>query len=307
MVKTMHVPTITTQSDNGKNGVFIIEPLHRGYGITIGNSLRRVLLSSLEGAAVTAYALEGVNHEFSSLEGVKEDVVQVTLNIKKLRFRSYSDEPQTIEITKKGKGNVTAKDIKNTADVEIANPEQHIATLDNAKASFHLTLRIEKGRGYSPVEERRDEDYEVGMIAVDAMFSPVERVRYKVEHTRVGQQTDLDKLVIDVDTDGTLSPTEAVQQSAATLVSQFAVISGESRPTFEAEGSEAAGDEPSELNFSIEDLGFSPRTANALTNNEITNVRDLIELSDNDLKTLKGFGAKAYQEVLDKLKELELR
>jgi len=307
MVKTMHVPTITTQSDNGKNGVFSIEPLHRGYGITIGNSMRRVLLSSLEGAAVTAYALDGVNHEFSSLEGVKEDVVQVTLNIKKLRFRSYSDEPQTIEITKKGKGVVTAKDIKNTADIEIANPEQHIATLDNAKANFHLTLRIEKGRGYSPVEERRGEDYEVGMIAVDAMYSPVERVRYRVEHTRVGQQTDLDKLVIDVNTDGTLSPTEAIQQSAATLVSQFAVISGESRPTFDTESTDATGDEPSELNFSIEDLGFSPRTANALTNNEITNVRDLIELSDNDLKTLKGFGAKAYQEVLDKLKELELR
>ena len=305
MVKTMHVPTVTTQEDNGQTGIFVIEPLHRGFGVTVGNSLRRVLLSSLEGAAVTAFALDGVSHEFSTLPGVKEDVVQITLNIKQLRLRVYSDEPQTVEISKKGKGVVKAKDIKTTADVEVANPELVLANLDNAKANFHLRLRVEKGRGYSPVEERSEEAYEVGMIVTDALFSPVQRVRYKVEHTRVGQVTDLDKLILEVATDGTLSPSDALKQASAVLVQQFAVVAGD-HPVM-AEAAADIGEEPAELNFGIEDLALSPRTTNALSNNDITNVRDLLQLSDSELKNLKGFGAKAYQEVVDKLKELELR
>ncbi|MBI4101025.1 DNA-directed RNA polymerase subunit alpha [Candidatus Microgenomates bacterium] len=310
MVKTtMHVPEITTTKDDGTNATFVVEPLHRGFGVTLGNSLRRVLMSSLDGAAVTAFKIEDISHEFSTLPGVKEDVVQITLNLKQLRFRLFSDEPQTVEVSKKGKGPLTGADIKTTADIEVVNPQQLIATLDNPKSSLNMFLRVEKGRGYSPVEERKAEELEVGMIAIDALFSPTKRVRYKVERTRVGQVTDLDKLTIDVATDGSMTPTDALQQGAAILVEQFAVVSGEKRYSLPgvAEGEAQEADEPAELNFGVEDLNLSPRTTNALMNNNITTVRDLIGLSDSELKNLKGFGAKAYQEVIGKLKELELR
>lgn len=308
MANPMHVPEITTKDDDGVVATFIIEPLHRGFGITIGNSLRRVLLSSLEGAAVTGFKATGVSHEFSTIPGVIEDVVQITLNLKKLRFKMFTDEPQLLTISKKGKGAVTAKDVQGNADIEVIDPSAHIATLDNAKSSFNFTLRVEKGRGYLPVEEQRKSSEDVNMIAVDALFSPVARMRYKVEHTRVGQITDLDKLVIELTTDGSISPSDAMKEAGAILVQHFAVITGESPMAVMAEATDQSeGSEPAELNFGIEDLNLSPRTSNALTNNEITNVRDLMELSDSELKTLKGFGAKAYHEVVDKLKELELR
>ena len=305
MVHPIHVPDITTNEQDGTTS-FIIEPLHRGFGVTLGNSLRRVLLSSLNGAAVTAFGIEGITHEFSTIAGVKEDVVQISLNIKRLRFRVYSDEPQTVRLSKKGKGAVTAADIETSTDVEVVNGQQHIATLDNDKTNFVLTLRIEKGRGYAPVEERNKQELPIDMVALDALFSPVERVRYKVEHTRVGQVTDLDRLVIDLSTDGTISPQDALRQSAAILVEQFAAIAGQSQSAF-SEQTITSNEDPAELNFTIEDLALSPRTTNALLNNEITSVRDLLNLSDNELKNLKGFGSKAYQEVRDKLTELELR
>lgn len=309
MANAMHVPQITTQDENGSAATFAIEPLYRGFGITLGNSLRRVLLSSLEGAAITAFKVEGVSHEFSTLEGVKEDLVQVTLNLKQVRFKVFSDQPQTIELVKKGKGVVKAGDIAKTADVEVVNPDQHIATLDSPKASLSISLRVEKGRGYVPLEERGEEP-EVGMIAVDALFSPVKRVRYKVENTRVGQVTDLDKLTIDLETDGSITPSDAMSQAASILANQFATISGEQPAAAAAAGETEApvdANEPAELNFGIEDLNLSPRTTNALSNNKITTVRELLQVSDGELRELKGFGAKAYHEVVDKLKELELR
>ncbi len=308
MVKTMHVPQITTKDEKGAVGTFVIEPLYRGFGITLGNSLRRGLLSSLEGGAITAFGIEGVSHEFSTLEGIKEDLVQITLNLKQVRFRVFSDQPQTLQLEKKGKGILKAGDIVKTADVEIVNPEQPIATLDGIKASMSMSLKVEKGRGYVPVEERGQEP-EIGMIAIDALFSPVKRVRYKVEHTRVGQVTDLDKLTLDLETDGSITPSEALTQASAILANQFATISGE-QPTTGSESSDTpieSGNEPAELNFGIEDLNLSPRTTNALMNNKISTVRELLELSDTELRELKGFGAKAYHEVVDKLKELELR
>ena len=309
-MRTLHMPEITTVEDNGKEGRFIIEPLHRGFGVTMGNSLRRVLLSSLEGAAVSAFKVAGgnVSHEFSSIPGVKEDVVQITLNLKRLRFRLFNDEPQIVQLSKKGKGKVSAADIKTTADVEVVNPKQLIATLDNAKSNLDMELKVERGRGYAPVEERGGSEDEVGMIAIDSVFSPVEKVRYKVSHTRVGQVTGLDKLALDVSTDGSISPSEALQQSAAILIEQLAVIAGEERSHLIGEREEAAEAEGSdELDFSVEDLNLSPRTTNALMNNQISTVRDLIQLSDTELKHLKGFGSKALNEVMGKLKELELR
>ncbi len=308
-MKALHLPDILTTEDDGVTASFVIEPLHRGFGITLGNSLRRVLMSSLEGSAITGFKVEGASHEFSALPGVKEDVVQIVLNLKQLRFRHYNDEPQYLEINKKGKGNVTGADIVANAQIEVVNPEQIIATLDNAKSTLKMTLLVEKGRGYSAVENRRSEEVEVDMIAIDALFSPVRRVRYQVGHTRVGQISNLDKLTLDITTDGSLTPTDALQQSAALLVEQLAVIAGDTHTQAgsSSDGVTVSGEEAEELNFSVEDLNLSPRTTNALLNNEIAVVRDLIQLSDNDLKNLKGFGAKAYNEVLDKLKELELR
>lgn len=308
MAQAMHVPDIIIQKEDPLSTIIVIEPLYRGFGITLGNALRRVLLSSLEGAAVTAFGIEGISHEFSTLDGVVEDVVQITLNLKRLRFKVYRGESQVLRINKKGKGKLTAADIEKSADIEVVNPDQIIATLDSPKANVQMTLIVEKGRGYSPVEERDSSGLAVGMVALDARFSPVSRVRYKVEHTRVGQVTDLDKLTIEINTDGSISPSEALKQSGAILSSQFSVISGETNQLLssaEIRGSE--DDEPPELNFGIDDLSFSQRTANALSNNKINTVRQLSELSDTELKELKGFGTKAYNEVIAKLKELEIR
>lgn len=307
MANPMHVPELEILNDNGTEGSFSIEPLQRGFGVTLGNSLRRVLLSSLPGAAVTAFTVDGASHEFSSLPGVTEDLVQITLNLKQLRFKVFSDEPQVIEINKKGKGAVTARDIKTTSEVEVVNSKQKIATLDNAKASLKMSLKVEPGRGYLPVEDQPQEGLEIGMIAIDALFSPVRRVRYKVGQTRVGETSGLDKLDIEVTTDGSITPTDAIQQAAGIIVQQLVPLTGQSAPASDAVPAEDQSQEPDELNFSVEDLNLSARTTNALMKNNINTVRDLIQVGDSELKVLKGFGSKAYQEVIAKLKELELR
>ncbi len=298
----IHLPDITKSDEDATHGTFVVEPLHRGYGVTLGNSIRRVLLSSLGGGAVTAFSVEGASHEFTSLDGVKEDVVQITLNLKRLRFRVYTDDPQTVTLKKKGKGEVTGADISGTADVEVANPEQIIATLDDDKTELNMTLQVEKGRGYVPVDERH-EQLPVGMIAIDALFSPVDRVRYKVENTRVGQITDLDRLTLEIVTDGTITPSQAMQQSAEILVNQFNVLAG-------AEGNEAVEspeEDGDELAVSVEDLELSSRTTNALQKNGVTTVKDLVQMNESELKGLQGFGDKARDEVMSKLKELELK
>lgn len=303
MLHTISLPELKTVSEDGNRTTFAIEPLYSGYGMTLGNSLRRVILSSLGGAAVTAVKIDSVAHEFSTIEGVKEDVVAIILNLKKLRFRVYSDEPQFIMLTKSGKGKVTAADIKTTSDVEIVNPDQLIATLDNDKVKLGMEIRVEKGRGYVPVEHREGEKLEVGMIAVDAMYSPVQRVRYSVESTRVGQQTDLDRLVLEVETDGTITPNEAVRQAAELLVEHFMVVAGTSSGS-DAQVAAEASSENGAAKISVEEINLSQRTTNALINNDIRTVKDMLRLSDTELRELKGFGAKAYDEVKDKIAEL---
>ncbi len=305
MLHPIALPELKTVSEDGNKATFAIEPLHSGYGMTLGNSLRRVILSSLGGAAVTAVKIDSVAHEFSSIDGVKEDVVEIILNLKKLRFRVFSDEPQYLVLTKTGRGPVTAKDIKATSDVEIVNPDALIATLDTDKTKIGMEIRVEKGRGYVPVEHREHEKLEVGMIAVDALYSPVQRVRYTVENTRVGQVTDLDRLLLEVETDGTVTPAEAVQQASSILVEHFRIAAGmaeistpESAPTASVENGSSK--------LSIEEVNLSPRTTNALINNDIKTVRDLARLSDDELRDLKGFGSKAYDEVKEKLAELGL-
>lgn len=313
MSKMIHIPGVVNVDEHATtSATFTVEPLHTGYGMTLGNSLRRVLLSSIAGAAVTAFKVEGATHEFTTIKGVKEDVVDIMLNLKGVRFRVFGGEIQNLRIVKKGKGNVTAKDIQVNADVEIVNPEHVIATIDDDKANFVMDLVVEAGRGYRTIEEgasRKASD----MIAVDAIFSPVLRVRYKVENTRVGQMTNLDKLHLTVDTDGSITPREAFEEASAILVNQYTALAGQTRVESTAhvtgnEDGDAAGDgdEPAEFMTSIEDLNLSARTTNALVNNEIHTLKDLFSLSDGELRELKGFGSKALDEVKEKLAELEL-
>lgn len=313
MSKMIHTPGVVKVEEHGdRSATFTIEPLHSGYGMTLGNSLRRVLLSSIAGAAITSFKVEGASHEFTTIPGVKEDVVQIILNLKGVRFRLYSDEPQTIRLSKKGSGVVTAKDISTNADVEVVNPKHAIATLDGAKSSLTIDIVVEKGRGYRAIEENSDRKVISDMIVIDAIFSPVQRVRYKVENTRVGQMTDLDKLIISVETDGTITPKDAFEEAAAILVNQYTALAGQTRVEqgaplggAGAAGEAEEGDEATVLNTPIEDLNLSARTTNALVNNDIHTLKDLFALSDMELRDLKGFGSKALDEVKEKMAELE--
>ncbi len=312
MTKSIYTPGIMHVEDHSTHSAtFTIEPLHIGYGMTLGNSLRRVLLSSIAGAAVTSFKIEGVAHEFTTLKGVKEDVVDIMLNLKGVRFRVFGNDTHTLRIVKKGKGVVTAKDVQTNADVEVVNPDHVIATLDDAQANFVMDLVVETGRGYRTIEEgaaRKGSD----MIALDTIFSPVARVRYKVEKTRVGQMTDLDKLLLTIDTDGSITPRDAFEEAAAILVNQYTALAGQTRVQAEVpltkqdDAGSDEGDDPTELMTPIEDLNLSARTTNALINNDIHTLKDLFSLSDSELRELKGFGSKALEEVKEKMAEVEL-
>ncbi len=315
MSKNINTPTITSVTDDADNvATFTIQPLHNGYGMTLGNSLRRVLLSSIAGAAVTSFRIEGVTHEFTAIDGVKEDVVDIMQQVKGIRFKVYSDEPQTLTVEKKGTGTVTAADIKTNADVEVVNPDHVIATIDG-KNAFKAEIVVEKGRGYQSIEESSEHRQSSDFIAVDAIFTPVLRVRYKVENTRVGQMTNLDKLIITAETDGTITPRDAFEEASALLANQYTALAGKTTveatqfqmysPSSDTSESSQA-EEKDALTTSIEDLNFSARTTNALINNDIHTLKDLFSLTDAELKDLKGFGSKALDEVREKLAELEL-
>ncbi len=307
MSKVIHNPALASVEETGKySASFVIEPLQAGYGNTLGNSLRRVLLSSIKGGAIVAFRIEGVSHEFTTVPGIKEDVVDIMLNLKNVRVKVSTDETVELRIEKKGAGPITAADIKTSADVEIINTDQIIATIDDPKKSVVFDLVVEAGRGYQTIEDSSVNRLHSDMIALDAMFSPVLRVRYKVDSTRVGQETNLDKLQLNVETDGTATPREAFEEAAAILVNQYTALAGSTI----VEAAPALGqdviDEDNELNTPIEELNLSARTANALINNEIRSVRDLVTLSEQDLRELKGFGSKALDEVKDKLAELDV-
>ncbi len=306
MSQAIHNPTLAGIDEHSAvSASFIIEPLHTGYGMTLGNSLRRVLLSSIHGAAMTAFRVEGVTHEFTTIPGVVEDVVDIMLNIKAIRLRSASDEPVEVTLEKKGAGVVTAGDIKLTADVEVVNPEAVICTIDDPKGSVRIHFVVESGRGYRTLEESSNKRIHSDMIALDAFFSPVQRVRYKVESTRVGQNTNLDKLILTVDTDGSISPKDAFEEAAAILVNQYTALAGSTR--VEAAPSLIGGDDDAsnKLMMPIEEMNLSARTTNALINNDIRTINDLVTLSETDLRELKGFGSKALDEVKDALAGME--
>lgn len=307
MSKVIHNPALASvEEHDAVSASFVIEPLHAGYGNTLGNSLRRVLLSSIKGAAITAFRIEGTSHEFTTVNGVKEDVVDIMLNLKNIKVKVAVDEPVELRLEKKGTGVITAADIKTTADVEIINPEQVIATIDDPKTALAMDIVVETGRGYQTIEESSDNRLHSDMIALDAVFSPVLRVRYKVDNTRVGQETNLDKLRLNVETDGTITPRDAFEEASAILVNQYTALAGATTVEAAPALGQEVEEESNELNTPIEELNLSARTANALVNNEIRTVRDLVTLSEQDLRELKGFGSKALDEVKDKLAELEI-
>ena len=313
--KTIHEATLAEVKEVGENSAeFVIRPLYYGYGNTLGNSLRRVLLSSVKGAAITAFAIDGTTHEFTSIPGVREDVVDIMLNLKNIRFKVHTDAP--VELTLEMKGDkqsekdgdkrVVAGDIKLPSEVEIANPNQVICHIDDPKYTLKMRFVVETGRGYLTVEKSSEDRIHSDMIAVDAVFTPVLRVRYKVENTRVGQDTNLQQLTITVDTDGTITPREAFEEAAAILINQYTALAGSTRlESTPAPGSNKE-EEDAGLMLPIDELNLSARTANALLNNDIKTIRDLVTLSESDLKDLKGFGSKALDEVKEKLTELNI-
>ncbi|MBQ2660871.1 DNA-directed RNA polymerase subunit alpha [Candidatus Saccharibacteria bacterium] len=313
--KNIHEATLAEVNDLGENSAeFVIKPLYYGYGNTLGNSLRRVLLSSVKGAAITSFSIEGVTHEFTSVPGVREDVVDIMLNLKNIRFKCHTDAPVELSLEiqgnqqseKDGDKRVVAGDIKLTSDVEIANPNQTICHIDDPNTVLKMHFVVETGRGYLPIDQSSSDRLHSDMIAVDAVFTPVLRVRYKVENTRVGQDTNLQQLTLTIDTDGTMTPKEAFEEAAAILINQYTALAGKTR----VESAPAPGlnedEDDGGLLLPIEELDLSARTANALLNNDIKTVRDLVVLSETDLKDLKGFGTKALDEVKEKLTELNL-
>lgn len=293
---------------------FVIKPLYYGYGNTLGNSLRRVLLSSVKGAAITAFSIEGTTHEFTAVPGIREDVVDIMLNLKNIRFKMHTDNPVELTLNikgseqseKDGDKRVVAGDIKLPAEVEIANPNQTICHIDDPKYELKMHFVVESGRGYLTIEHASEERLHSDMIAIDAVFTPVLRVRYKVENTRVGQDTNLQQLTLTVDTDGTISPRDAFEEAAAILINQYTALAGGTRVESAPTPGVNTEEDDSGLMLPIEELDLSARTANALINNDIKTVRDLVTLSESDLKDLKGFGQKALDEVKEKLTELNI-
>jgi len=295
----------------GNEAVFEIEGLYPGYGLTLGNALRRVLLSSLPGAAVVSVKIKGVDHEFSTLPFVIEDVVELILNLKEIRFRIYGNDPQTISLKTKGEKEVKAGDFETPSQVEIVNPQAHIATLTDKRANLEMEAVVEKGWGYVPTEARKKEKLGVGNIAVDAIFTPIKKINYEVENMRVGDRTDYNRLRLYIETDGTISPEEALKQAAKILVNQFGVLaeSGEEAKEEEAEKApktkkEEASEEASKIK--IEDMKLSPQTVNALAKNGVRTAGGLVRYSEKGLGELEGMGDAGIKEIKKALKKLGL-
>ena len=298
-------------SEDKRYGKFVVEPLERGYGITLGNSLRRIMLSSLPGAAVSQVKIEGVLHEFSSIPGVKEDVTEIIMNIKSLAIKNSSEtnEPKTAYIEYEGEGVVRAADIQVDQDIEILNPELVIATLSGKDTKLYMELTITKGRGYVSSEKNKTEDLPIGVIAVDSIYTPVERVNVTIENTRVGQITDFDKLTLDVHTNGTLVPDEAVSLAAKVLSEHLNLFIDLSENAKTAEVMVEKEDDEKEkvLEMSIDELELSVRSYNCLKRAGINTVEELTNKTSEDMMKVRNLGRKSLEEVLAKLKELGLQ
>ena len=305
MIASFEVPKVREKVIDKNKSIFSIEPLYPGYGPTLGNALRRVFLSSLPGTAISWVKLEGVSHEFSAIPHVKEDMVEIIMNLRKIVFIAHSDEAVTIELSAKGPNKVTAADFKPSSAVEIINPEQHIASLDKS-AKFNLEVALEHGRGFRPTEDNLIGKSEIGRIAVDSIFSPIKLVNLKVDHTRVGQMTNYDKIELEVTTNGAISAKEALTQAAKILVDHFNHIAigkpfEENAEEVEENISSPIPSELLEPKTKIEELSLSARTINALVNSGIKTVAGLRRMSDLKLSEIKGLGRKGFEEIKDML------
>ncbi|SFQ18777.1 DNA-directed RNA polymerase subunit alpha [Salibacterium halotolerans] len=294
-------------SEDAKYGKFVVDPLERGYGTTLGNSLRRILLSSLPGSAVTTVQIDGVLHEFSTIEGVVEDVTTIVLNLKKLALKIYSDEEKVLEIDAQGEGVVTAKDITHDSDVDVLNTDLHIATLTKG-ANFHLRMTAQRGRGYVPAEGNNSDDLPIGVLPVDSIYTPVDRVNYQVENTRVGQITNYDKLTLDVWTDGSIRPEEAISLAAKIMNEHLNIFIGLTDQAQKAEIMVEKEEDQKEkvLEMTIEELDLSVRSYNCLKRAGINTVQELTQKSEEDMMKVRNLGRKSLEEVQEKLGELGL-
>ncbi|GAC1565116.1 MAG: DNA-directed RNA polymerase subunit alpha [Ktedonobacteraceae bacterium] len=295
------LPRIKNTKTQGNYASYDIEPLEAGYGMTLGNALRRVLLSSLPGAAVTSIRIDGVQHEFQDIPNVMEDVTEIVLNVKKLRLRSFSDHPVSMRLEVSGERVVTAADIMAPSTVEIVNPDLYIATLDNEDARLEMELVVETGKGYVPADSK--EDQPIGVIPVDAIYTPVQKVNYTVEHTRVGQITNYDKIVLEMWTDGTVTPDEALRQSADILVRHFSQLANYRAILVEPEKAPLSSMPiPSKIyETPIEELDLSVRAYNCLKRSNITKVGQVLSMNEDDLLGVRNFGEKSLQELREKL------
>lgn len=302
-------PKIETVSVNedGTYGKFVVEPLERGYGTTLGNSLRRILLSSLPGAAVTSVQIDGVLHEFSTIPGVIEDVTEIILNLKGLSLKIHSDEEKVLEIDADGEGKIVAGDIRADSDVEILNPDLHIATL-SSDARFHMRIFANRGRGYVPADRNKHEDQPIGIIPVDSIYTPVTRVNYNVENTRVGQVTNYDKLTLEVWADGSIRPEEAVSLGAKIMNEHLMLFVGLTDEAKDAEIMVEKEEDKKEkvLEMTIEELDLSVRSYNCLKRAGINTVQELITKTEEDMMKVRNLGRKSLEEVQEKLEELSL-
>ena len=297
--------------------IFEVEDLYPGYGVTLGNSLRRIMLSSLPGAAVTSVKIKDVNHEFSTIPGVLEDVVEIILNLKQIRFKVHGDEPQIITLKAKGEKQVLAGDIKLVSQVEIANPEALIARLTSKNASLEMEIQVEKGLGYSELETRKKNKQEIGSIAIDAIFTPIKMINYEIEDMRVGDKTNYNRLKFDIETDGTISPADALVNAAQILIEQFKIItmpaskaSKDEKEEYIPEDAAKKFNEKKEeediTKSKIENLKLSNRTQNILLNNHIKTVAGILRLKEKDLLQLEGLGGKAVKEIKKAMGKLGL-
>ena len=298
-------PTLTEKVLSDNRSQFSLKPLEPGFGYTLGNSLRRTLLSSIPGAAITSVKFDGVLHEFTTIDGVKEDVTEILLNLKNLVVSSEHDEPVTLYLRKSGAGAVTAADIAPPAGVEIHNPDLHVATL-NSKAKFEVELTVERGRGYVPAALNKSYDAEIGQIPVDSIYSPVLKVTYKVEATRVAQRTDFDELIIDVETKNAITPRDAVASAGSTLVELYSLAKGLNEFAEGIEIGPSDTDEALEEDYNqpIEELNLTQRSYNCLKREGIHTVGELTARSEADLMDIRNFGQKSITEVKEKLAEL---
>jgi len=289
---------------------FVADPFETGYGHTIGNSLRRVLLSSLEGAAITSIKVDGAMHEFTTIEGVVEDVTDVVLNLKKIKFKAHTRDEQVLLLSVNKEGPVTAADIQINQNVELVNPDQHICTLDKKK-KFEMELTVKIGRGFCPSDENKKPGQPIGVIAIDSIFSPVTRVRYNVEAARVGNRTDYDKLILEIWTDGRLTPDDALTQSSAILSHHLDVFVGYDKNAVEFEEAADKQDEEKlklkkQLNMSVNEIELSVRAANCLNNANITTVGQLAMKTEQEMLKYRNFGKKSLNEIKEKLSSLGL-